>query len=68
MHRFFKPFFKPPERGAEAKLYVALSPEVQDITGEHFVNKKTVPSSSKIEDENRAKRLWDVSLNDLMSR
>jgi len=61
MYRLFKPFFKSPEKGAATTLYLASSPEVQNITGKYFVNKKITPSSPQSQDIELAKRLWDVS-------
>lgn len=63
LYKLMKPLLKAPERGAETILYLASSPEVQDITGNYFVNKKSVPSAPKTYDKDLAQKLWDVSLN-----
>ncbi len=52
---------KSPEKGAETILYLAASPEVEEITGQYFINKKVSQSSPESHDESLAKRLWDVS-------
>jgi len=62
MYKLFKPFFKSPEKGAATTLYLASSPEVRDITGKYFVDKKIRPSSSQSYDVELAKRLWNASL------
>ncbi len=62
MYKLAKPFFKSPEKGAATTLYLASSPEVRDITGKYFVDKKITPSSSQSYDAELAKRLWNASL------
>ncbi|WP_322793714.1 SDR family oxidoreductase [Bellilinea sp.] len=51
-----------PEQGAETTLYLATSPEVEGITGRYFDQKKAVESSKISQDEETARRLWEVSL------
>ncbi len=55
------PLMLSPEKGAETVLYLATSPELEDMTGKHFINKKAVPSSPLSYDLPLARRLWDVS-------
>jgi NAD(P)-dependent dehydrogenase (short-subunit alcohol dehydrogenase family) len=50
-----------PEKGAQTSIYLASSPEVEDVTGKYFVNCKAVKSSPVSYDVERARRLWDVS-------
>ena len=61
IYRLFKPFFKSPEKGAETILYLASSPEMEDVTGSYFVEKKQVKSSPESYDEGLATRLWEAS-------
>lgn len=61
LYRLFKPFIKTPEQGAETVLYLATSPEVAEVSGEYFVDKKAVKSSPASYDEDLAARLWRVS-------
>jgi NAD(P)-dependent dehydrogenase (short-subunit alcohol dehydrogenase family) len=49
------------EQGAETVIYLATSPEVEDITGKYFFRCKSVPSSAYSYDEAVAKQLWTVS-------
>jgi NAD(P)-dependent dehydrogenase (short-subunit alcohol dehydrogenase family) len=49
------------EDGAQTSIYLASSPEVEDVTGKYFVKKKAVSSSSASYDESAAKRLWEIS-------
>ncbi|CAN5866648.1 SDR family oxidoreductase [soil metagenome] len=57
----FRLFSTTPEKGAETSVYLASSPEVEDVTGQYFVNKKPVASSKASYGEETAKRLWRVS-------
>jgi hypothetical protein len=50
-----------PEKGAETSIYLAVSPEVQSITGKYFVDCKVTQPASQASDKTVARRLWDVS-------
>jgi NAD(P)-dependent dehydrogenase (short-subunit alcohol dehydrogenase family) len=50
-----------PERGAETIIYLATSPEAEDVTGRYFENKRPVRSSRESYDEATARRLWEIS-------
>jgi NAD(P)-dependent dehydrogenase (short-subunit alcohol dehydrogenase family) len=50
-----------PAKGAETPLYLAVSPEVEGVTGKYFMNKIATPSSPLSYDTKIAKRLWLVS-------
>ena len=58
---FINHFSITPERGAETSVYLASSPEVAEVTGKYFVNKKEAKSSKESYDESISKRLWEVS-------
>lgn len=47
--------------GAQTSIYLATSPEVENITGEYFVKKKTHPSAPSTYDQSLAAKLWQVS-------
>lgn len=51
-----------PQQGAETTLYLATSPEVEGITGRYFDQKKAVESSKISQDDETARRLWEISL------
>lgn len=51
-----------PEEGAQTSIYLASSPDVAGVSGEYFVDKKITQPSNAAQDEEAAKRLWDVSL------
>jgi len=50
-----------PEKGAETIVYLALSPEVEGVSGGYFVNKKPAASSRESYYEAAARRLWEAS-------
>jgi NAD(P)-dependent dehydrogenase (short-subunit alcohol dehydrogenase family) len=50
-----------PEEGAQTSIYLASSPEVEDVTGRYFVEKEAVQSSPMSYDQNLAHQLWRVS-------
>lgn len=53
---------KTPEKGAETSIYLASSPEVEEVTGKYFANKAQKKSSRISYDESLSRRLWEVSL------
>ncbi|MFZ0455611.1 MAG: SDR family oxidoreductase [Ignavibacteriaceae bacterium] len=65
MRRFFyksiSPFLKRPEEGAETVVYLASSPEVANVSGKYFIDKKCIKSAAISYDENIAKQLWRIS-------
>ena len=50
-----------PEKGAKTSIYLAVSPEVETVSGKYFVREKTVEPSQASSDEKTASRLWRVS-------
>lgn len=62
MNRAWRPFMVTPEQAAETAIYLATSPEVADLSGQHFVKSRAVKSSKASYDHNVARRLWDVSV------
>lgn len=49
------------EQGAQTSIYLATSPEVEDVTGQYFEKQKAVQSSKISYDKAIAKKLWQVS-------
>jgi len=49
------------EEGAETPVYLASSPEVEDVTGKYFVRKQERSSSSASRDEKLRKEFWKAS-------
>jgi NAD(P)-dependent dehydrogenase (short-subunit alcohol dehydrogenase family) len=50
-----------PEEGAKTIIYLATSPEVENITGKYFIGQKVVQSSKLSYNQTAAKRLWRLS-------
>ena len=50
-----------PEQGADTSVYLASSPEVAGITGQHFMDRKIVDEATIPYKPEVSKRLWDVS-------
>jgi NAD(P)-dependent dehydrogenase (short-subunit alcohol dehydrogenase family) len=50
-----------PELGADTVIYLATSPELEDVSGKYFENTRPIRSSRESYDEATARRLWDVS-------
>ena len=59
--RFVRMFFKDPERGAETPIYLAVSPDVEGVTGKYFANRRIREPSRAARDPDVARRLFDVS-------
>ena len=49
------------ETGAKTQIYLAMSPEVEGVSGKYFEECQAVPSSAVSYDEEAARRLWEVS-------
>jgi NAD(P)-dependent dehydrogenase (short-subunit alcohol dehydrogenase family) len=54
-------FSRTEEQGAETPVYVAQAPELDDITGKYFKDKKAVQPNRLALDEDLARRLWLVT-------
>ena len=59
--KYFPFMFKTPEQGAETSIYLSESPEVANLTGKYFVDRKEVKLKPVGEDMEAAKRLWKIS-------
>jgi hypothetical protein len=56
-----RPFLRSPARGAETSVYVASSPEVEGVTGKYFFNREEAETTPAGQDNDAARRLWEVS-------
>jgi NAD(P)-dependent dehydrogenase (short-subunit alcohol dehydrogenase family) len=52
---------KTPANGAKTSIYLALSNEVEGVSGAYFADEKRSESSKKSHDKVISKKLWDVS-------
>jgi NAD(P)-dependent dehydrogenase (short-subunit alcohol dehydrogenase family) len=56
-----KPFALTPQQGAQTSIYLASSPDVQGITGAYWVKSAPTSPAAAAQDDDAARRLWDVS-------
>lgn len=61
LYKLVRLFFLSPEKGAQTSIYLASSPEVEDISGKYFIKNTPVNSSPESYDEKVARRLWEIS-------
>lgn len=54
-------FLLTPEQGAQTSIYLASSPEVTGVTGKYFDSCKPKNSSRESYDDQKQKKLWDIS-------
>ncbi len=57
-----------PEQGAQTSVYLATSPDVENMTGKYWEKRKEVPSGRTSYDEATWARLWEVSDKMLAAR
>jgi NAD(P)-dependent dehydrogenase (short-subunit alcohol dehydrogenase family) len=50
-----------PEQGAQTSIYLATSPDVENVTGKYWEKSKEAPSDPATYDEATWTRLWEVS-------
>jgi len=69
--KMIRPFLAiSPQEGAETSIYVASSPEVENISGKYFAKKQVSESSPLTHDRNLQQNLWKMSeeLTELSSK
>ncbi|MCH9010671.1 MAG: SDR family NAD(P)-dependent oxidoreductase [Chloroflexi bacterium] len=59
--RLRQPFLAPEAQGADTPVYLASSPDVADVSGGYWVDRKLKMSSKRSYDQDDARRLWEVS-------
>jgi NAD(P)-dependent dehydrogenase (short-subunit alcohol dehydrogenase family) len=52
---------QPVEVGAQKVVYLAVSPEVEGVSGQHFQNNRPIPVAPLAQDEEVRRRLWEIS-------
>jgi retinol dehydrogenase-12 len=50
-----------PAEGARTILYLATSPELEEVSGKYYIDNRVVATSPVSQDHDTARRLWDVS-------
>jgi NAD(P)-dependent dehydrogenase (short-subunit alcohol dehydrogenase family) len=53
---------QPPLQGAQTSIYLAMSAEVEGVSGRYFAHEHEVRSSPESYDQEAARRLWQISL------
>jgi NAD(P)-dependent dehydrogenase (short-subunit alcohol dehydrogenase family) len=61
MRSFFRLAMISPEKGAKTSIFLASSPDVENISGEYFAKKKIAHSNKESHDLIIAERLWNLS-------
>ncbi|XP_012269350.2 retinol dehydrogenase 14-like [Athalia rosae] len=56
-----KGFFKTPEQGAQTTIHLAVSDEVNGVTGKYFLDCHEFRLSQGAKDEAKGKKLWELS-------
>jgi len=56
-----RPFMKAPAQGAATSIHVASAPELEQVTGRYYVNRRPRRSAKASYDKAAAARLWQVS-------
>ena len=59
--RIARPLLLTPAQGADTAIYLAAAIEVAEVTGSYFERRQAVESSPASQDEDAARRLWEVS-------
>ena len=62
------PFARSAERGAETLVWLADSPDVSEISGGYFVDKRLRRTSAAAQDASAAQRLWQLSEQQTQTR
>ncbi len=56
-----KPILISPEKAAKAIIYLALSPDVEGVTGKYFIGRRQARSSRISYDSEVQRKLWEIS-------
>jgi len=62
MLSLIKPFSKNSAQGAQTSIYVATSPELEEMSGEYFSNSKVVTPTNQTQNMSDPHKLWQLSL------
>ncbi len=61
LHRVAAPLLLRPEQGADTLIWLASSPELEGRSGGYYVQRREVSPSRRAQDEESARRLWELS-------
>ena len=60
--RLLFPLMPKAEKGAETSIYLATSPEVENVTGKYFIKKKIANDNNKFHSPENEKIVWDYCM------
>ena len=58
---FLRPVMKSPAQGAATSIHLASAPELEQVSGRYFANRRPTRSSARSYDQAVAARLWEAS-------
>ena len=61
LFRLFKPFMRTPEQGADTLVWLASSPEAENLTGLYFADRKPIQAKKVADDPAARRELWRKS-------
>ncbi len=61
LFKMARPFFLSPKKGARTSVYLAVSPDVSEVSGRYFSKCRPVDPSEAAQDDVAAERLWELS-------
>lgn len=61
LQKLASPFLKTPEQGAQTSIYLANSPDVENISGKYFSNKKERRANTLANNDDLSEKMWDIS-------
>jgi hypothetical protein len=56
-----RPVSRSPEKGAETLVWLAISPDVANVSGVYFFDQEQRPPSPEAQNRATAGRLWEIS-------
>jgi NAD(P)-dependent dehydrogenase (short-subunit alcohol dehydrogenase family) len=59
--RLARPFLLSPEQGADTIVHLATAPEVAEVSGAYFAERRQIAPSARARDRAAARRLWQIS-------
>jgi len=59
--KVLKPFLRTAEQGADTAMYLTTAPEVATVNGMYFYNRREHRPSQAAQDDEAARRLWEIS-------
>jgi retinol dehydrogenase-14 len=59
--RLGKPFMRSPEQGADTLVWLAVSPEVEGVSGKYFSDRKEIEAKEVAHDPAARRTLWTIS-------